>query len=265
MQDQNFFFKFVHYRHGKELKLKKLEHLPDLKEPLAMIKRHMYSDYFERYMRGIFKSMGFSRNEKANKRMSLAIGWIYFAKGVPSLCSHKSGKDGLFDPICQRCFKIFVQPDKEAFFHVLKRVIASLDEHLDSFIGKVSTEGYMLGEEKYKNKEKIVIYCRPSVNDDLNKLGTEHYYQKVLKELDFLEKDLAHLDEHGFGQAPFTKKHTNLLCYRQGCRDQRSSGDIRTGTRGQGTMDGGYFIDNEFAFFNMERIKKKSQPNINKT
>ncbi|KYK27243.1 hypothetical protein AYK26_04240 [Euryarchaeota archaeon SM23-78] len=251
-QDHNLFFKFVHYAVDKKKKiyLKSFEHEPDMSQILKSIEDGIFHDDLEfSYMvKGILESHGFV---KAGYKWFKggAGGWIRFGKGDVDkifIFPNAVSDDEIFDPACQRYFKVFIQPDKEGFFAVFNQLILTLDKNFDIFDGKVNASGQLVGKEDAAYNENIVLYLRPRKTDDFNKLGPDYYHDKALQVIEILKKGLSSLEEHGFGGAPYTEPVTRLIHYRQGGRYLRTRKNVNLH----------FFMPPHYALFNIGRINK---------
>ncbi|MBN2459157.1 FHA domain-containing protein [Candidatus Woesearchaeota archaeon] len=212
----------IYREYGRHfLKDRELHHLPSVKQRIEEeIKEKEFNSFKQKFYRGveeIFSKHGFLDNSSHQKpfrwRELLGSRFCGFGKGGDCLepCSHDY--QNTKNPVCQHCFKIFINPTSDGFLEVFDRALQILDDNLKEFKAKVigSADGFRMN-----SCEEIIVYCRSK--EDCNK-SVKEAHESVLQLVDILKKGLKDLEKYADpirSRSYLSKKVTGLVYYRQG-------------------------------------------------
>ena len=203
------------------------------KELFELIYLNFTSVNFNQTVIALLDKIGFVRGGEKWRDFEKQPRWVHYGNGHPmNICSEQAQPSWHIDRFCQRCFKIFIHPNKEGFFEVLVTVLQILDRHFDHFEGKIMSQSSpahipMRSNRKgpWDNHDRIIVYSMATPEDKDKSLG--HFYNKASHVINKLKSGLAHLEQYAetSGRPPYTKQVTNLIFVRQGGGYHRVKGD----------------------------------------
>jgi len=252
-----------------------LSHNSPVKERLKQERKEL-NDLENKFVPGveeIFNKHGFKERAKDVQKTSLedinkwragsSIGFTNFGKGgdtlilcYPAFNNLKSpiyhGSVDLDSPICQRCFKIFINPTAEGFLEVFDRTLQILDKNLYQFRAKIIPNALRF---KTNPCEEIIIYS-PLKKENINK-SPEYSHEEALRLVSILKEGLADFEKYADPQRSrsyYSKRITGLIYYRQGGSYHRNS---------SGTFNNNLhlFEGENFHLFNLKMINQISAVN----